>query len=321
MIKYVNELARCANNELAFQEKLLEACLVIQNDKQGYEKAKSFVENVNSYCKQRMSDTCIHEADKKAYILEVDDFFMFVLNRLFENFLNEFNFYKESLVLRYGQKDLPVEMRELVNQIYVNYVCAIMKNSFKTNTKLSFEKVKDKQLVSFIKRVIMPYINTDVLFDVCGVKPIVFVAEKGSKGDVFPQLSLTLLNLNDYEFVVSIKKGCIVTSDNAAPELCNNIANSLIKCCMEPLMEDILCDSDLEYLAKTYSIDKDNLRYAIGKETALYMSGNNKEYSPLLKDVIELSSKRRNLPEKKLEKIKEKKVTAISKEVWKGVHF
>lgn len=289
-MKHIDKLVKFSNNELDFQKELLNVKSDIKNSKNQYREVNLLIKNVDRYCKTRLKDN--YNKDDNLYLLEADDFCMFILNRLLNKAQSRFEVHKEVVLELLRVKTLSPDIKKRLNEELVKEVFGIIDICFTQGTEYAFKNIENKKVVEIISSLVQN-MNTEILFKVSGLNPIIFVAEEGNKEANITKLGILLLVID--------KKQLNADFDSYLFDLYGSIINQLVESSMTILMDDILIDSDTEYLMNKYSIKKDDLKITIGKDIALYLSKNTNDYSSLLDDVIKLSYEGRDM-EKELEK-------------------
>lgn len=289
-MKYIDNLVKFSNNELDFQKELLKIKSDIKDSENPYREVNLLIKNMDKYCEKRIKDNC--PDNSSVHVLESDDFCMFILNRLLNKAKNDFEIHKETMLELLGDKSLPSDVNKTLKERFVHEVFMIIDICFTQGTDYYLKKVENNIVVEIVNRLVQS-MNTEILFEVSGLNPILFVAEEGNKEGNITKLGIILLIID--------KKQLRTDMESYLLNLHTTIINQLVESCMKILLEDILFDSDIEYLIDKYSIDKDELQITIGKEIAKYLCKDYNEYTPLLNDVIKLSHEGRAM-KKEVEK-------------------
>ena len=289
-MKYIDNLVKFSNNELDFQKELLKIKSDIKDSENPYREVNLLIKNMDKYCEKRIKDNC--PDNSSIHVLESDDFCMFIFNRLLNKAKNDFEIHKETMLELLGDKSLPSDVNKTLKERFVHEVFMIIDICFTQGTDYYLKKVENNIVVEVVNRLVQS-MNTEILFEVSGLNPILFVAEEGNKEGNITKLGIILLIID--------KKQLRTDMESYLLNLHTTIINQLVESCMKILLEDILFDSDTEYLIDKYSIDKDELQITIGKEIAKYLCKDYNEYTPLLNDVIKLSHEGRAM-KKEVEK-------------------
>ena len=289
-MKYIDNLVKFSNNELDFQKELLKIKSDIKDSENPYREVNLLIKNMDRYCEKRIKDNC--PDNSSVHVLESDDFCMFIFNRLLNKAKNDFEIHKETMLELLGDKSLPSDVNKTLKERFVHEVFMIIDICFTQGTDYYLKKVENNIVVEIVNRLVQS-MNTEILFEVSGLNPILFVAEEGNKEGNITKLGIILLIID--------KKQLRTDMESYLLNLHTTITNQLVESCMKILLEDILFDSDTEYLIDKYSIDKDELQITIGKEIAKYLCKDYNEYTPLLNDVIKLSHEGRAM-KKEVEK-------------------
>ena len=289
-MKYIDNLVKFSNNELDFQKELLKIKSDIKDSENPYREVNLLIKNMDRYCEKRIKDNC--PDNSSVHVLESDDFCMFIFNRLLNKAKNDFEIHKETMLELLGDKSLPSDVNKTLKERFVHEVFMIIDICFTQGTDYYLKKVENNIVVELVNRLVQS-MNTEILFEVSGLNPILFVAEEGNKEGNITKLGIILLIID--------KKQLRTDMESYLLNLHTTIINQLVESCMTILLEDILFDSDTEYLIDKYSIDKDELQITIGKEIAKYLCKDYNEYTPLLNDVIKLSHEGRAM-KKEVEK-------------------
>ena len=277
-MKYIDNLVKFSNNELDFQKELLKIKSDIKDSENPYREVNLLIKNMDKYCEKRIKDNC--PDNSSIHVLESDNFCMFIFNRLLNKAKNDFEIHKETMLELLGDKSLPSDVNKTLKERFVHEVFMIIDICFTQGTDYYLKKVENNIVVEILNRLVQS-MNTEILFEVSGLNPILFVAEEGNKEGNITKLGIILLIID--------KKQLRTDMESYLLNLHTTIINQLVESCMKILLEDILFDSDTEYLIDKYSIDKDELQITIGKEIAKYLCKDYNEYTPLLNDVIKLS--------------------------------
>ena len=289
-MKYIDNLVKFSNNELDFQKELLKIKSDIKDSENPYREVNLLIKNMDRYCEKRIKDNC--SDNSSVHVLESNDFCMFIFNRLLNKAKNDFEIHKETMLELLGDKSLPSDVNKTLKERFVHEVFMIIDICFTQGTDYYLKKVENNIVVEIVNRLVQS-MNTEILFEVSGLNPILFVAEEGNKEGNITKLGIILLIID--------KKQLRTDMESYLLNLHTTITNQLVESCMKILLEDILFDSDTEYLMDKYSIDKDELQITIGKEIAKYLCKDYNEYTPLLNDVIKLSHEGRAM-QKEVEK-------------------
>ena len=289
-MKYIDNLVKFSNNELDFQKELLKIKSDIKDSENPYREVNLLIKNMDRYCEKRIKDNC--SDNSSVHVLESNDFCMFIFNRLLNKAKNDFEIHKETMLELLGDKSLPSYTNKTLKERFVHEVFMIIDICFTQGTDYYLKKVENNIVVEIVNRLVQS-MNTEILFEVSGLNPILFVAEEGNKEGNITKLGIILLIID--------KKQLRTDMESYLLNLHTTIINQLVESCMKILLEDILFDSDTEYLIDKYSIDKDELQITIGKEIAKYLCKDYNEYTPLLNDVIKLSHEGRAM-KKEVEK-------------------
>ena len=289
-MKYIDNLVKFSNNELDFQKELLKIKSDIKDSENPYREVNLLIKNMDKYCEKRIKDNC--PDNSSVHVLESDDFCMFIFNRLLNKAKNDFEIHKETMLELLGDKSLPSDVNKTLKERFVHEVFMIIDICFTQGTDYYLKKVENNIVVELVNRLVQS-MNTEILFEVSGLNPILFVAEEGNKEGNITKLGIILLIID--------KKQLRTDMESYLLNLHTTITNQLVESCMKILLEDILFDSDTEYLIDKYSIDEDELQITIGKEIAKYLCKDYNEYTPLLNDVIKLSHEGRAM-KKEVEK-------------------
>lgn len=289
-MKYIDNLVKFSNNELDFQKELLKIKSDIKDSENPYREVNLLIKNMDRYCEKRIKDNC--PDNSSVHVLESDDFCMFIFNRLLNKAKNDFEIHKETMLELLGDKSLPSDVNKTLKERFVHEVFMIIDICFTQGTDYYLKKVENNIVVELVNRLVQS-MNTEILFEVSGLNPILFVAEEGNKEGNITKLGIILLIID--------KKQLCADMESYLLNLHTTIINQLVESCMKILLEDILFDSDTEYLIDKYSIDEDELQITIGKEIAKYLCKDYNEYTPLLNDVIKLSHEGRAM-KKEVEK-------------------
>ena len=289
-MKYIDNLVKFSNNELDFQKELLKIKSDIKDSENPYREVNLLIKNMDKYCEKRIKDNC--PDNSSVHVLESDDFCMFIFNRLLNKAKNDFEIHKETMLELLGDKSLPSDVNKTLKERFVHEVFMIIDICFTQGTDYYLKKVENNIVVEVVNRLVQS-MNTEILFEVSGLNPILFVAEEGNKEGNITKLGIILLIIDKIQLCADVESYLL--------NLHTTITNQLVESCMKILLEDILFDSDTEYLIDKYSIDEDELQITIGKEIAKYLCKDYNEYTPLLNDVIKLSHEGRAM-KKEVEK-------------------
>ena len=285
-MKYIDRLINVSNSEFDFQRELINIKNDIKKSSNQYKEVNLLINNINKYCEKRLKNSQVE--NDYAYLLEADDFCMFILNRLLNKTKKRFELHKECMIELLRVKSLSPDIKNTLNKQVVNEVFTIIDVCFPESTRYSFEKVKDKKTLDIYSHCLKEF-NLEILFEISGVKPIVFVAEKGKGEANITKLGIILMILDKEKLKDNFEFNFM--------EIYSKLINQLVESCMVTLLEDILTDSNLDYLSNKYGIARNDLKIEIGKDVALYLSNQAEDYSSLLRDVITLSKKERDMDE------------------------
>lgn len=297
-MRYVDQLVNFSNDELKFHNELLKIKDNIESNENSYKEAKLLVRNINNFCKKEIEKSKINNSN--FILFNTNNFSMFLLQRLLEKVTNESEFYEESVKRLTRVKKLDKTISDKIKERYTKNILASLENCFVNSTEYKFE-LMDKEDVDLIIMLggILDFLNLDIINKIIGNKPMVFIGRQGTKSSV-----LTMLNI----LIINAEQSLAYLEDGSLDIITNieMIANNLTEIAMHILLNNILSDSDINYLCKTYDISADNIQMEIGGQIANALFNHKNTDMNLVNSILDIaiqSREREYQIEKKLVEI------------------
>lgn len=281
-MNYINELKKFANDESKFQEVLIKVRDNIKNSSLPHKESTLLLKNLNDYCDKRLEESILD--NKYIYLLNGEDFCIFILTRMLNKIKEKHTINKESTLQLLRQKKLPSIVEGTVKELFVRDVLNVLEIGFKDKEPYWVNKVENDLLLELVWS-LMKNMNSKVLYDVAGVKPIVFIYEDGGKEANITLLGIVLKKID----IVKIKSN----PEYQLAELYGDIINQCVETTMCILLQDILTEYDIDRVSSKYGISRNDIKIKVGMDIASYLSNQTSKYSDILKDIISISENNR----------------------------
>lgn len=298
-MNYINELKKFANDESKFQEVLIKVRDNIKNSSLPHKESTLLLKNLNDYCDKRLEESI--SDNKYIYLLNGEDFCIFILTRMLNKIKEKHTTNKEATLQLLRQKKLPSIVEGTVKELFVRDVLNVLEIGFKDKEPYWVNKVENDLLLELVWS-LMKNMNSKVLYDVAGVKPIVFIYEDGGKEANITLLGIVLKKID----IVKIKSN----PEYQLAELYGDIINQCVETTMCILLQDILTEYDIDRVSSKYGISRNDIKIKVGMDIASYLSNQTSKYSDILKDIISISENNR-----KKEAMIENHILNLSKQI------
>lgn len=280
-MNYIDELVKVSNDELKFSEQLLIIKEDISKSNNVYKTINSFIKDLNNYCELKMTKS--HSLNSDYVLLNTNDFCMFILNRLITKIKADYDIKDEVMKRLLHVNTLDKWTKEKIKNQFIDTMFLIMTNAFTETTAYNFEKIDNNDEDLFeIYNIFLKEMKLDIIYSITKTKPLIFVGREGNQSACLTGLNILLIKSQDM-----IKyKG----DDLDVMHLYGKLINNLTEITINLLFNDILNEYNISNLCEKYKIEQDDLSFTIGRKIADYISGNIKEESSLLKDIITISN-------------------------------
>ncbi|MBQ8997152.1 MAG: hypothetical protein IJ086_13520 [Clostridium sp.] len=282
-MKYIDRLLKNANNELKFKFELNRIKIKINNSKNPYDEAISLVNELNDYCNQRLEQS--YKASSYMYVLSSDDFCIFILSRMLNEIKEKLDLSTKAALKVLNMEELTPMLDNVSKGTFVRNVYSVLEVSFENGENYWFDKNEYIETMEIFLTAVLN-LNPKILYDLTGVKPIVFCAESGGLEANITMLGIILKKININNF---LNKNAVESFD----DLYEDLVNQLVETTMVILLNNILSDNDIIKVCNKFNLKVEDFKLELGKQVALMLVNEEATLSNLLKEIYFISKENR----------------------------